>query len=112
MGREEVRGLRPSADDMDLLRAIGKGEYLINGFRNRDMQAALYVTEAASPAERRKRSSAVSRKPGMLRGHGIIQKVPRTHRYMVTETGRAISIAVPTTARTSVHQLNQLAKAA
>jgi hypothetical protein len=31
---------------------------------------------------------------------------------MVTETGRAILIAVLTTARTSVNQLNQLPKAA
>jgi hypothetical protein len=37
MGRP-VRGLHPWADDK---RAIHQGEYLINGFRNRDLQAAL-----------------------------------------------------------------------
>jgi len=41
-----------------------------------------------------------------------VQKVPRTHRYKVTDTGRAILVAVLTTAQTSVDQLNQLSKAA
>jgi len=111
-GGRKVRGLRPWADDMDLLRAIGKGGYLINGFRNRDVQAQICDGQAACPVERRRRSSAISRKFRMLRAHGLIQKVPRTHRYIVTQAGRAILIAVLTTARTSVNQLNQLAKAA
>ena len=56
--------------------------------------------------------SAVSRKPRLLRAHGLIQKAPRTHRYHVTDTGRAILVAVLTAARASVNQLNQLPKAA
>jgi hypothetical protein len=48
----------------------------------------------------------------LLRAHGIIQKVPRTHRYHVTIAGRTILVAVLTAARTSVNQLNQLPKAA
>lgn len=107
-----LRGLRPSSDDKDLLAAINHGEFVINGFRNRDLQALLYATEANSPEERRRRSASISRKLRMLRAHGLTQKVPRTHRYHVTETGRAILIAILTIARTSVNQLNQLAKAA
>jgi hypothetical protein len=48
----------------------------------------------------------------MLRAHGLIQKVSHTHRYHVTATGRTILVAVLTTASTTVHQLNQLPKAA
>ena len=48
----------------------------------------------------------------MLRAHGLIQKVSYTHRYHVTATGRTILVAVLTTASTTVHQLNQLPKAA
>jgi len=108
----KVRGLRPWADDKELLTAINHGDFLINGFRNRDLQKLLYTTAAESPADRRRRSSAISRKLRLLRGHGLIQKVPRTHRYHVTETGRTILVAVLTAARTSVNQLNQLPKAA
>jgi hypothetical protein len=108
----KVRGLRPWAEDKELLTAINQGDFLINGFRNRDLQKALYASEAQSKADQRRRSSATSRKLRMLRAHGLIQKVPRTHRYPVTDCGRTILIAVLTVARTSVHQLNQLLKAA
>ena len=107
-----VRGLRPWADDNDLFAAINHGEFTINGFRNRDLQGMLYSVAAKTPAEQRRRSAAISRKLRMLRAHGLIQKVPRTHRYQVPETGRAILVAVLTVARTSLNQLNQLAKAA
>jgi len=108
----KVRGLRPWGEDQELLTAINHGEFLINGFRNRDLQKALYATDAQSEVDRRRRSSAVSRKFRMLRAHGLIQKVPRTHRYHVTESGRTILLAVLTVARMSLHQLNQLLKAA
>ena len=111
-GGRHVRGLRPWGDGRELLQAINHGEFLINGFRNRDLQGLLYDTEAKSPAERRRRSAAISRKLRLLRAHGLIRKVPRTHRYMVTDAARPILIAVLTTARTSVHQLKQLPKAA
>jgi hypothetical protein len=38
--------------------------------------------------------------------------IQSTHRYHVTEAGRVILLAVLTSARTSVHQLNQIAKVA
>ncbi|MDQ2901799.1 MAG: hypothetical protein M3Y07_18680 [Acidobacteriota bacterium] len=107
-----VRGLRPWGDDKDLFKVINHGEFTINGFRNRDLQKLLYTTQTESPMDRRRRSSAISRKLRLLRAHGLIQKVPRTHRYHVTEAGRAILVAVPTAARASVKQLNQFAKAA
>jgi hypothetical protein len=111
-GGRRVRGLRPWAEDQELLVAINHGEFVINGFRNRDLQNLLYGAPAELPLERRRRSATISRKLRMLRAHGIIQKVPRTHRYQVTAAGRAILVAVLTTARTSVKQLNQLANAA
>jgi hypothetical protein len=111
-GGRRVRGLRPWADDKELFTAINHGEFMINGFRNRNLQVLLYGAEAESPTERRRRSSAVSRKLRLLRAHGLVRKVPRTHRYQVTDVGRAILVAVLTTARTSVNQLNQLPKAA
>ncbi len=107
-----VRALRPWGEDYTLCQAILHGAFLINGFRNRDLQGLLYDQEAASPQEQRSRSAAISRKLRMLRAHGLIQKVPRSHRYHVTARGQSILIAVLTTARTSVQQLNQLPQAA
>jgi hypothetical protein len=111
-GDRRVRGLRPWAEDKELITAINRGEFLINGLRNRDLQKLLYSTEAESLVERRRRSAAISRKLRLLRAHGLIQKVPRTHRYQVTDEGRAILVAVLTIMKTSLNQLNQLKKAA
>jgi len=107
-----VRALRPWGDDKELLTAINHGEFTINGLRNRNVQDLLYGSPSDSPQEQKRRSSAISRKLRMLRAHGIIQKVPHTHRYQVTDAGRAILLAVLTTARTSLNQLNQLPKVA
>jgi len=103
-----VRGLHPWAEDQELFAAVNHGEFLLNGFRNRDLQNLLYGAPAALPLERRRRWSAISRKLRLFRSHGLIQKVPRTHRYHLTEAGRTILLAVLTTAKTSVQQLNQL----
>jgi hypothetical protein len=107
-----VRALRPWGDDQPLLAAINHGDFLIPGLRNRDLQKLLYNTEAESPTERRRRSAAVSRKLRLLRAHGVIQKVGRTHTYQIQESARATLVAILITARTSVRQLNQLGKAA
>ena len=111
-GGRRVRALRPWAEDKELFVAINDGDFLLNGFRNRDLQKLLYPTEANSRADRRRRSSAISRKLRLLRAHGLIQKVPHTHRYHVTDARRPILVAVLTLARTSLNQLNQLLQAA
>lgn len=103
-----VRALRPWGDDKELLTAINDGDFFVNGFRNRDLQAVLYSRPADDPTGRRRCSAAISRKLRMLRAHGVIQKVPHSHRYHVTAAGRAIIVAVLTTARISVNQLNRL----
>jgi len=107
-----VRALRPFAEDRPLLQAINQGDFLLNGFRNRDLQAILYTSPAASRQEQRRRSAAISRRLRMLRAHGVIRKVPHTHRYHVNPDARTTLVAVLTAARTTLNQLNQLASAA
>jgi hypothetical protein len=75
---------------------VNRGDFLINGLRNRDLQALLYEQPAASHPEQRRRSAAISRKLRMLRAHGLIRKVPRTHRYQITAEGRSSLISVLT----------------
>jgi hypothetical protein len=112
MNGRRVRALRPWGEDKALLTAINHGDFLINGFRNRDLPPLIYGAETENPSERRRRSASISRKLRMLRAHGLIRKVPRTHRYHVTDAGRAMLVAVLTSARASLHQLNQMPKAA
>jgi len=112
-----VRGLHLfREDDHQLLQAVNRGEFMLRGLRNRDLQALLYPPVPAdaplSLQQRRCRSAAVSRKLRLLRAHGLIQKVPKTHRYQVTPHGRLAITAILTMDRASIAVLSQLQKAA
>jgi len=110
-GGRRVRALRPfQTDDHALLTAVHRGEFAINGFRNRDLRRLLYPGSDTFPeGERRRCSAAVSRKIRMLRAHGLIQKVPKTHRYQVSPAGRLAISAVLTTSKASLSLLNRTA---
>ena len=77
-----------------MLTAVNRGEFLITGLRNRDLQALLYTHPPATAVERRRRSAAISRKLRLLRAHGLIHKVPRTHRYQVSAEARTKILAL------------------
>lgn len=88
------RGLNLLGEDAALLEAAGRGEFMINGLRNRDLQGLLFDKPAADAKEQRRRSGQVTRKLRMLRAHGLLRKVPRTHRYMVSDKGRQLIAAL------------------
>jgi hypothetical protein len=92
---QSVRALNPlAADDAALLAAIHRGEFLLTGFRNRDLRPLLYRGAAPDAATARRRSAAVTRKLRLLRAHGLIHKVSRTHRYLLTARGQVIVAAL------------------
>ena len=62
---------------------------MVTGIRNRDLVAALYKEETTGAVETHRRSARVTRLIRILRGHGLLQKVPKTHRYQVNETARS-----------------------
>jgi hypothetical protein len=86
----KVRALNPlAAEDGKLLEAVNRGEFAINGFRNRDLRALLFAETAdTTPEEEKRQSAKVTRLLRLLRAHRLIQKVPKTHRYQLTATGR------------------------
>jgi hypothetical protein len=90
-----MRALNPlSPEDAALLEAVNRGEFLLDGFRNRDLRVLLYGEQTVAPKEERRRSAAVTRKLRLLRAHGLIQKVPRSHRYQVSVQGRTVLAAL------------------
>jgi len=105
-----VRALRPfAADDRALLAAVSRGEFTLNGFRNRDLQGLFFSQAATTLVEARRRSAWVSRQLRLLRAHGLIRKVPGTHRYHVTASGRKVITAILTALRSTVRQLTPIA---
>ena len=108
-GRRRARALNPlAAADGALLRLLARGAFLVNGFRNRDVRAALY-SSAAAAAERRRQSAKVTRLLGLLRAHGLIVKVQKTHRYQLSAVGRRVSTALAAADAASVNRLSEAA---
>ena len=100
------RALNPlNPADAALLRALSRGEWTIAGLRNRDLQRLLYAGEPRDKKAARRRSAAVGRKLRLLRAHGLISKVPHTHRYMVSPSGRVVLTALVAAQKASTEKL-------
>ena len=94
LGPRRHRGLNLlRLQEQMVFRAVLRGEHHVNGFRNRDLQAALFPTPVRDGVEQRRRTAHVSRLLQLLRAHGLIAKVPRAHRYRVTTKGEALMSA-------------------
>jgi len=104
-GGRRVRALRPLGDDRALLQVIARGEFTLNGFRNRDLQGFFFAAGARDPREVRRRSAWVSRKLRLLRAHGLIRKIACTYRYQLTETGQKAITAILVALRSTVQEL-------
>jgi hypothetical protein len=105
-----VRALQPlSPDDSRLLAAVNRGEFVINGFRNRDLRALLFGMAAAAAAELKRQGARTTRQIRMLRAHGLIRKISKTHRYTLTSKGRMTINALLAAQQASPQQLAQLA---
>lgn len=103
------RALNPWSDaDATVLRSLARGEWTVNGFRNRDLRAALYKP-SSDAAERRRQSGRGTRLLALLRAHGLIRKVTGTHRYLLTTQGRDITTTLLAAQHASVEQLLKLA---
>ena len=92
--------------DVALLQAISRGEFATNGFRNRDLRRLLEPASfpANKPTQRRA-AARVGRKLRLLRAHGIIRRVPRTHRYRLTQRGQLLTAALFAARNASLKQL-------
>jgi hypothetical protein len=109
-GGRRYRGLNLlAAADSGLLKAINRGEFAIVGLRNRDVREILFGPNAAHAAERKRQSSQVTRRLQLLRAHGLIRRVPKSHRYQVTAAGRKLASAVSYAENSSLKAFSQAA---
>jgi len=83
------------ASTCQLFAAVLRGEHLLSGFRNHHIRQALYETPAGDEPTEHRRRARVSRLLAKLVGHGLVQRVERSHLYRVTEHGyRAMGAAL------------------
>ncbi len=87
----QYRALRPiSPEDSGVFRAVLKGEFLIQGFRNGDLRPHLAPDSGVDTVSTRKASARVSRLLRLLRAHGLIYKVPKTNYHRITKLGQQV----------------------
>ncbi len=107
--RRPARALHPWSEiDQKLRTVISRGEYTLQGFRNRDLVAHLYP-KACDDREQQPRASArVTRLLRLLRAHTLVRKISGTHRYRLTPKGREIATAVLRYQSVTLQQLNKI----
>lgn len=97
-------------DELRLLQAVCRGEFATAGFRNRDLRRLIDPPSLAAPSdEQRRRAATITRRLRLLRAHGIIRKIFRTQRYLLTERGQLLTAALFATRDANIKQLTALA---
>lgn len=103
------RALNPFNEaDARLFELVNQGSWLIKGFRNRDLRLELFKP-TQDEKQRRRQSAQITRRLALLHAHGLIAKVPRTHRWQVTSSGRRIIGALLAARSSSLEKLLSLA---
>ena len=86
-----LRGFNPiDLEDLNVFRAVLRGEHAILGFRNRDIRRQLYT---ARSAPERTLGARVSRILKRLHVRNLIAKIPHSHRWRVTRLGHDLLAA-------------------
>ena len=103
------RGLHPLVgDDARLAQRMLRGEFTINGFRNREIRVLMF-DDSNDPVETRRQSAKVGRLLRLFRDHGLIYRVKGTHRYQVSAEGRRTLPAFPAARNASTAKLHEIA---
>jgi len=108
---KRYRALNPwDNHDFRLLTFLGKGELAVNGFRNKDLRSHLFPEQGrGDPGEAKRLSAKASRSLRLLRAHGLIRKVPKVNRYVLTEKGQKFSVALLGASAVAVQSLMEMA---
>jgi hypothetical protein len=105
---QSVRALNPLAEeDAALLEAVNRGEFTIQGFRNRDLCRILFAKNSRLTDQQR--MTKVTRLIRLLRAHALVHKVSKTHRYTVSPRGRQTITALLAARNANTRQLTDLA---
>jgi hypothetical protein len=103
------RALNPWAQqDSRLLAAINRGEFMLSGFRNRDLRQLLFPRHRTDKQAKRQ-ASIITRQLRLLRAHGLIKKITGSHRYQLSKRGRVVVTALLAARDADVHTLTKLA---
>ena len=104
-----VRALDPTGKDRALLEALLDPAFCICGLSNRDLRDKLRDKTGYKGMTEKQLSAKMSRQIRLLRDHGLLRKIPRRKRYIVTQTGHEITLALAALLAASTKQLMVIA---
>jgi hypothetical protein len=105
----QVRALDVMGKDLELLQAIADPQYSVSGLNNKSLRMKLGHSPWAKGLTGRQLSARLSRQLRLLRDHGIIRKMPKQRRYLLTARGQALTTALNAMLNASTQQLMEKA---
>jgi hypothetical protein len=106
---KRYRGLDVTGKDLALLQAVSDPKFFVDAITNKHLQEILGSTTWANGFTGRSLSGRISRHLRLLREHGLIKKMPKQHRYMLTPKGRLLATALNQFLGAKVSDLSKLA---
>ena len=104
-----VRALDIGGKDRELLQAIGDSDFTVSGITNVALRKKLSSTNWGAGRTDKQLSARISRHLRLLRDHGLVRKIPRRHRYHLTDKGRQLTVALNAMLSASTEQLLNMA---
>jgi hypothetical protein len=105
-----ARAINPIAPgDARLIEIISRGDFIIHGFRNKDLRGLLFADADAGKDKQRRHAAVVSRQIVLLRAHRLVRKLRGTHRYHLSAKGRVIVTALISARNVGTEALTKLA---
>lgn len=106
---KRVRALELTGKDRSIIQAIADPKFSIAGITNGALREMLAGTSGYEGKSEKQLSAKVSRHLRLLRDHGLIKKMPRQNRYLLTEKGRQLTATLNATLAASTQQLMKIA---
>ena len=104
-----VRALDPTGKDRPLLQALRDPQFGIAGLSNHDLREKLHKKTGYKDMTEKQLSAKISRQLRLMRDHGLLRKLPRQKRYIMTQKGRELTTALDALLAASTKQLMDIA---
>lgn len=104
-----VRALDPTGKDRALLQALHDPTFCISGISNKALREILCEKTGYKDVTQKQLSAKMSRQLRLLRDHGLIRKMPRQKKYMMTRKGRELTMVLDALLAASTKQLMDIA---
>jgi hypothetical protein len=106
---ERMRGMDLTSKDRAIVDFLCNPAFAIRGMRNADLCQHLKSEGKARGRSEHQISSKATRTFRLLRAHGLIRKMPKSHRYQITEKGVMAITTVKAALCASAKRLSEIA---